>query len=247
MTAAIRAEVAAAAQAAARAGLVEAFGHVSARLPDGGAAITATLPMDTARAEDVIVLDAAGRAIAGAVGDVPLEIWLHLAIYAARPDVGAICRGHPPAAVRWGTGDAELPALHGLGLMAGRRVPVHDSVALVSTPERGAAAARALGSEASLLLRGNGALAVGADPLEAATRLYALEDRARVALSPGPASRPVPAPDWDARLTDSPIELTRARRWFTHHYTPPPTPPTAPATGSASASPFGSTAGEAQA
>ncbi len=208
---------------AARAGLVEAFGHVSARLPGGGAAITSTRPMEAARAEDVVVLDAAGRTVAGPAEDVPLEIWLHLAIYAARPDIGAICRGHPPAAVRWGTGDTALPALHGLGLMAGRRVPVHDDALLVSTPERGTAAARSLGTNTSLLLRGNGALAVGADPVEAATRLYALEDRARAALTPGPASHPLPDAVWDERAADSTAELPRARRWFAHHYgTPEP-------------------------
>ncbi|MEO3855740.1 class II aldolase/adducin family protein [Acrocarpospora sp. B8E8] len=215
----LRAEVARTARMIAAAGLIEAFGHVSARLPDGGAAITSTRPLLSAGAEDVIVFDAAGRAVSGPLFDVPLEIWLHLAVYAARPDVGGICRGHSPAAVAWGTGAAELPVLHGLGLLAGRRVQVYDDVALVSTPERGAAAAGRLGTYMAMLLRANGAIAVGADPVEAATRLYAVEDRARVALAarhlPG---RVVPDADWNARGHDSAVELRRARRWFTHRF-----------------------------
>ncbi|MCD0452071.1 class II aldolase/adducin family protein [Actinocorallia sp. API 0066] len=223
---AARANVAAVARMTARAGLVEAFGHVSARLPGGGAAITPTLPMDAVRPEDVVVLDPSGRALAGALDDVPLEIWLHLAVYAARPDVGGICRGHPPHAVRWGTGDAPLPVLHGLGLLAGLTVRVHDDVALISTRERAEAAARALADDMALLLRGNGALAVGTDPLEAATRLHHLEDRARVALSPGPSTSPVTDTTWTTRAADSPAELRRARRWFAHHHTDPHQRPT---------------------
>lgn len=219
MSGRVREEVARTARMIAAAGLVEAFGHVSARLPEGGAAITSTRPMDAARAEDVVVLDASGRPVAGAVDDVPLEIRLHLEVYAARPDVDAICRGHPPAAVAWGVSDADLPASHGLGLLAGRRVRVHDDIALVSSRERGRAAARRLGPDHALLLRANGALAVGGTLLEAATRLYALEERARVALAAPPAAvRTVTEAEWDARAPDSAVELIRACRWFAHRF-----------------------------
>jgi len=217
----IREEVAETARMIAAAGLVEAFGHVSARLPGGGVAITSTRPMDQARAEDVVLLDESGAAVGGALEDVPLEIWLHLETYAARPDVSAICRGHSPAAVAWGVSDADLPALHGLGLLAGRRVRVHDDIALVSTPERGRAAAERLGPDQALLLRANGALAVGGSLLEAATRLYALEERARVAIGPSPsAARPVAEAEWDAREPDGVKELVRACRWFAHRFRP---------------------------
>ncbi|MEO3785449.1 class II aldolase/adducin family protein [Actinocorallia sp. B10E7] len=214
----VREEVARTARMIAAAGLVEAFGHVSARLPDG-VAITSTRPMDAARAQDVVLLDASGEAVGGALDDVPLEIRLHLEIYAARPDVMAICRGHSPAAVAWGASDADLPALHGLGLLAGRRVRVHDDIALISDLRRGRAAAERLGPDSALLLRANGGLAVGATLTEAATRLYALEERARVALAPTPpAARPVTEAEWDAREPDSAVELVRACRWFAHRF-----------------------------
>lgn len=218
--AAVRARVAATARGLAAAGLVEAFGHVSARLPGGGMAITSTRPLHAQRADDVLVLDPAGVVVAGPVGDVPLEIWLHAAVYAARPDVGGICRGHPPYAVVWGTTTRALPALHGLGLLAGRRVRVHDDVELVSTPERGAAAALALGEDQALLLRGNGALAVGAELDEAAARLAALEDRARVAVLAAAAGLAAPRTSWAARSRDSSVEMRRAARWFAHRYGP---------------------------
>lgn len=218
-----RVAVARAARMMAAAGLVEAFGHVSARLPGGGAAITSTLPLHIARAQDVVVVDAVGTPLAGAVTDVPLEVWLHLAVYAARPDVRAVARGHSPSVVVWGTGFEDLPLLHGLGMLAGRRVRVHDDVALVSDLGRGAAAARLLRDDLALLLRGNGALAVGADPVEAATRLHALEERAAVALRSRSLvpTVPVTSDAWHARARDTPVELRRACRWFAARYDVP--------------------------
>lgn len=215
----VRARVATTARRIAAAGLVEAFGHVSARLADGGMAITSTRPLHAATAGDVLVLDSAGAVVAGPAHDVPLETWLHAAVYAARPDVGGICRGHPPYAVVWGTTTRSLPALHGLGLLAGRHVRVHDDVELVSTPARGAAVAASLGKDQALLLRGNGALAVGADLAEAAARLAALEDRARVAVLAAAAGLgTAPRTSWAARSRDSSAEMRRAARWFAHRY-----------------------------
>ena len=105
------------------AGLAEAFGHVSARWK-GGFAITSTLPFAVAGPEGVVVVPDAGDPPSGGAG-APLETPMHAAVYLARPDVGAICRGHPPAVVAWGTGIEELPLLHGLGALAGTRVWVH--------------------------------------------------------------------------------------------------------------------------
>lgn len=217
----VRAGVARTARMAAAAGLVEAFGHVSARLPGGGLAITSTRPLHSARDEDVVVLDADGTPVSGALGDVPLETWLHHGVYAARPDVRAIVRGHPRSVVAWGVGGLELPVLHGLGLLAGRRVPVHHDVELVSDTGRAAAAAAALGQAQALVLRANGALAVGGDLLEAVTRLYALEERALVALT-ARAARVAPGDtqDWGTREQDSAVEMHRACRWFAERFAP---------------------------
>lgn len=217
-TDAARRAVAGVARALAAAGLVEAFGHVSARLPAGGMAITSTRPLGDAGHVDVLVLGPDGTVLDGPADDRPLEVPLHAAVYAARPDVRGICRGHPADAVVWGTGTGDLPAVHGLGLLAGARVRVHDDVRLVSTPERGAAAAARLADDHALLLRANGALAVGADLTEAATRLAAVAERARVALAARAAgldTTDVAHPD---RLADSPAELRRAVRWFVATY-----------------------------
>ncbi len=215
--AAARAEVARVARIAAAAGLVNAFGHVSMRLPDGAMAISSTRPLLFADPADVVVVAPSGEAIGGAVADAPLERFLHLAIYRARPDVHGICRGHPESAVAWGTGTAELPVRHGLGLMAGVRVPVHPELRLIADDALGDAAARALGANHALLLHANGALAVGETPLQAAARLWAVEDRARVAIA-APAPVTHRQADWTERSEASAIELARTERWLESAY-----------------------------
>ncbi|WUI00937.1 class II aldolase/adducin family protein [Spirillospora sp. NBC_00431] len=208
-----REEVARVARAVVRAGLAGAFGHVSARRDDGGFVITSTRPLGAASAGDLIEVSVDGDVAGERTTDVPLELALHRAIYDARPDVGGICRGHPMSVVRWGAGLTPVPLRHGLGLIAGHVVPVYADVTLVEDAPAAAAAAAALGSHQSMILRGNGGLAVGASALDAATRLYFLEERALLALDPPPAAR-VGEAAWAARSAATDRELRRAARWF---------------------------------
>ena len=219
--ASLRGAVASTARMLASAGLVEAFGHVSARTPTGFL-ITSTSPLFEATADDVIRVESGGP-IEGPTGAAPLEIPLHAAIYDARPDVHAICRGHPPYVVTWGVSAEPLPLLHGLGGMAGRTVRAHPDIELVKTAEAGESVARTLGDGSGVLLAANGCLAVGADLLEAATRLWFLEERARVAVqarSAGLTPVRLRRYTWDRRLEDSAPELVRAREWLRRSFAP---------------------------
>ena len=221
MTANPRDEVAGVARMLARSGLVEAFGHVSART-ETGFVITSVAPMFSATAEEMIVFETGTGPVAGPTDRSPLEAPLHAAVYAARTDVVSICRGHPPAVVQWGIRVDDLPLRHGLVLLAGVRVRVHDDSELITRPDQADRVASTLGDDASLILRANGALSVGASPLEAATRLYYLEDVARV------ATATTTAPDIDTvagerRLVHSAPELTRAMTWFEARFSDDPT------------------------
>lgn len=210
-----RRDVAFTARMLAAAGLVEAFGHVSARTPSGFL-VTSTRPMLGATSEDVIGVES-GISVSGPVDELPLETPMHDAIYRARPDVGAICRGHPPFTVVWGIVPERLPLLHGLGGMAGAIVRVYPEIELVKTPEAGTAVAETLGKDFCVLLQANGCLSVGSDLLEAATRLWYLEERARVvvqARSAGIGMMGKPERIWRKRLQDSDAELRRAKQWM---------------------------------
>ena len=219
--ASLRSAVASTARMLASAGLVEAFGHVSARTSTGFL-ITSTSPLFEATAEDVIRVES-GVSIGGPTGAAPLELPMHAAIYDARPDVGAICRGHPPHVVTWGVSTEPLPLLHGLGGIAGRTIRTHPDIELVKTAEAGESVARTLGDDSGVLLATNGCLAVGADLLEAATRLWFLEERARVAVqarSAGLTPATVREYTWDRRLQDSAPERVRAREWMHRSFAP---------------------------
>ncbi len=173
-----REEVAFVARLLARAGLVQGFGHVSARAEHGGFVLTSTAPLLDADAGTVLELDDAGNVRAGE--NCPLEAPLHAAIYAARSDVGAICRTHSTHAAAWACRGEQPPVIHGLGGLSGT-VAVYGSPQLISDPAAGAAAAAALGSGDCLLLQANGALATAPDLPRSAVRAWFLEERAMLA------------------------------------------------------------------
>jgi HCOMODA/2-hydroxy-3-carboxy-muconic semialdehyde decarboxylase len=194
---AARAAVSRTAQVVAAHGLVHAFGHVSVR--DGDRIwITPTFPPMSLGDADTI-LDATD------VGGLnrPLETPLHLAIYAARRDVGAICRIHGSALASWAARRTAPPVLHGFGGLC-HPVAVWTDPDLIANDDVAESVAACLGSDGrSLVLAGNGGLAVGTTLEEAAARAWCLEDRCRVALDVGGDS---------VELTDD--ELTRRARWF---------------------------------
>ena len=203
-------EIASTARLLSRAGLVEAFGHVSARTPDGFF-ITSTQPFVSLSEHDVATLDNQGRPI-GPADALPLEAPLHAAIYRVRHDVGAICRTHSRWAVAWGT-RAEIPPLvHGLGGLAGE-VALHTDLQLVTDSQRADAAATALGPAACLLLSRNGALATGENLSQAAVRAWFLEERCRVACDAPKATR-LGAAEFALRAKAFAAEEARAARWL---------------------------------
>lgn len=208
--------VATAARILSRSGLVEAFGHVSARAGDGFL-LTSTDPLGTQSAASIHTLDAAGAVVAkGLDGGVPLEAPLHAAIYAARPDVGAICRTHSPAAVVWGVRGAVPPLPHGLGGLSGAVAVSTEDTDLVVTAGQGAATAVALGAADCLLVQANGNVATGATLSQATVRAWFLEERARVALEAGLEASPLT--DLEARARHFAAEEVRAWRWLQETY-----------------------------
>ncbi len=208
-------EIARVARILAAAGLVEAFGHVSARLPKGGFAITSTTPLASTRPDDVRAVHPGIQPGEGT----PLEAPLHAAIYSKRADVEAICRTHSPAAVGWGARLEAPPLLHGLGMLAGG-VRVCNHAELVTDERSGSSVAESLGGADCILLRANGALATGASLQQATVRAYYLEQRCRVALEAGPAGRALDDGERERRARWLVAEQPRAWSWLTQSFDP---------------------------
>ncbi|HEY3015112.1 MAG TPA: class II aldolase/adducin family protein [Nocardioides sp.] len=188
-------------------GLVDAFGHVSAR--DGDALlITPPVALDQVEgAELVLVPLKAADLPPGA----PPETWLHLAIYRARPDVAAIARAQPEATLAVGACRTELAPLHGQAAWLGRRVPVHPVPRLLRTAELAAAAAATLGEADAMVLRGNGAVTTGTGPGIAVARMHLLATACRVHAA---ARDPVPLDEDDITAWRAAAPPLLARLWL---------------------------------
>jgi ribulose-5-phosphate 4-epimerase/fuculose-1-phosphate aldolase len=209
----LRQETACAARAFASLGFVHAFGHVSARCGSTFLITPTWPPLATQHDADILEADFDGKVLHGDSNARPIEVFLHIGIYRARPDVAAICRTHAPAASLWPATVA--PILHGFGGIAAN-VATFDQVDLIHNPSLGAAAAAALGNSDALILRGNGVLAVGASVSEAAARMWSLEERCAVALRQGPAAKPFSAEELQARRRWYPAEQNRIWTWLQH-------------------------------
>jgi HCOMODA/2-hydroxy-3-carboxy-muconic semialdehyde decarboxylase len=176
---------------------------VSARAPAGRILLTPTnSPLGTLAPDELLELDGGGELGSGVPASCPLEAPMHIAIYARRGDVGGICRIHPPAAAAWACTGTSPPLLHGFGGIV-EPVAVWDDPDLITSVAAAGKVAAALGEAPALLLRGNGALTVGATLDEALARAWCLEDRCRTALALGDLARPL-----------TPDELERRRRWY---------------------------------
>ena len=79
-------------RALARAGLVNAYGHCSARIDSGRFIVSPLRPLGLVARDEPCIEVATDRPLPpGAAG----EVRIHQAVYRMRPDVGGICRAAP--------------------------------------------------------------------------------------------------------------------------------------------------------
>ncbi len=157
----------------ARLGLVTAYGHVSARSGES-MLITPAADLALVTGSGVLEVPLAARARGDLPAGVPAEAWAHLALYRARPDAAAIARAQPASAFAAAATVTSLVPLHGQAAWLGESVPVHDGAVLLRSLELAGSAARSLPAGEALLLRGNGALTLGATAGIAVARMWLL-------------------------------------------------------------------------
>ncbi|MGC5015875.1 class II aldolase/adducin family protein [Streptosporangium sp. DT93] len=184
------AELAEAGRALAAAGLVTAFGHVSARTTGDRLLMTPPVPLGTlGPATRYAEVPLAGTDLPPGT---PREAWIHVEIARARPGVRAICRAQPPVATALASAGVAILPLHGQGSFLGPEVPVLDDAVLVRDRARGRALAECLGEAPALIMRGNGAVTVGASVGEAVALMWVLEASARMNATAAASGTPVP-------------------------------------------------------
>ncbi len=166
-------------RALARAGLVSAYGHCSARIDDDHFVVSPMRPLGLVAREDPCIKVATDRPLPpGAAG----EVRIHQAIYRRRPDVGGVCRAQPPATMTLSVARITPRAWHGFSSYFAPAPPLWDDPALVRDEASASGVAEALRDGPAIVLRGNGALTVGATIEEATVLCWFLEDSARLEL-----------------------------------------------------------------
>ncbi len=169
-------------------------GNVSVRLGPGRFLVTPSgANKGYLRPADLVVVDAAGAVVKG-VGRASTELRMHLAAYAARPDVEAVVHAHPITAVALTVAGVPAPghlvpeAAVTLGPIAVTRF------ATPGTDEVPASLAPFWAGHEVLLLERHGALTFGRTLAEAFDRMETLERVARIALVARLAGRCEPLP-----------------------------------------------------
>ena len=187
-------------------------GNVSARLSDGLMAIT---PMGKSyegmTADDIVVLDGDLNPVEGDLMP-SSESLLHVAIYAARPDVGGIVHTHAvySSAVA-AAGLAIPPIVDEMVVNLGGAVRVSE----YAPPASGTVAERvcdALGNRDAALIRNHGAVAVGGDPLAALIASILLERVAQIFVLSSILGSPTTLPDEVVASEAAIFEMRRAAR-----------------------------------
>ena len=169
-----------AARALARAGLVHAYGHCSLRIDADHFIVSPPKPLGLVGAEDVPVIVHMQRPLPA---DALPEVLAHQYIYRQRGDVHGIARFQSPHLTALSTLGLTPRARHGFGAYFAPGAPLHEDPRLVRASASAQTLVGELGAARAVVMRGNGAVAVGASIEEAIVMAWYLEDSARVELA----------------------------------------------------------------
>jgi ribulose-5-phosphate 4-epimerase/fuculose-1-phosphate aldolase len=145
-------------------GVVDGFGHVSARSEADPARFLLARSMAPAlvAADDIMELDLDGNALDQRSRTLYVERFIHSEIYKAHPAVKAIVHSHSPSIIPFGATAVPLRPIYHMSSFLGAGVPIFEireaggpaTDMLIRSPELGAALARRLGHSAVVLMRG---------------------------------------------------------------------------------------------
>jgi ribulose-5-phosphate 4-epimerase/fuculose-1-phosphate aldolase len=203
-------------------GVVDAFGHVSARDDKDPSRflLARSIAPALVASSDILEFDSNGEPIDAHGRGVYLERFIHAAIYRARPDVMAIVHSHSPAVIPFGVTGTILRPIYHMSAFLGSGAPVFEirdaagmTNMLITDNKLGDALAKSLGDRAVVLMRGHGSVAVGSSIPQVVHRAIYTEVNARLqaeAAKLGPINflTPEEAAKADAQ-TDSMTSLAR--------------------------------------
>jgi HCOMODA/2-hydroxy-3-carboxy-muconic semialdehyde decarboxylase len=150
-------------------GVVDSFGHISARNPENPQRffLSRARAPDCIEKDDIMEFTLEGEPINPGSKAPYLERFTHGGLYEARPDVHSVVHNHSPSVIPFGvTGRKLQPLLH-MCANIGHSVPNWDShdefgdtALLVENVAMGRDLAKAMGAGRTILMRGHGATVV---------------------------------------------------------------------------------------
>lgn len=172
-----------------RQGVLDAFGHVSARTGPGENAflLARNLAPGSVTSDDLFVHDLDGNTSS----DLPmyLERFIHAEIYRSRPDVMSVVHSHSPSVIPFSVSETPLrPVIHMAGFLSAESTPVYEmsdhagdsTDLLITSSYLGRTLATTLAGHSVALMRGHGSVATGSSVREAVYRAVYTETNARV-------------------------------------------------------------------
>jgi ribulose-5-phosphate 4-epimerase/fuculose-1-phosphate aldolase len=170
-------------------GVLDGFGHVSARDPNNPNhfLMSRSLAPALVTADDIMEFDLDGNAIDPSGRSLFLERFIHSEIYKARPDVMSVVHTHSPGVIPFGVSQVPLRAMFHNAAFLAAGTPVWDirkgfgeTDMLVRDPARGKSLAETLGDKPVVLMRGHGDVTVGPTVKMAVFRAYYTDVDARL-------------------------------------------------------------------
>jgi len=143
-------------------GVIDGYGHVTARLPGNRILSTPHMPPGKVAVRDLIILDADGKKLEG-FGDPNGETAMHTSIYKARTDIQCILHYHADELVAVAASGQEIKVVANCGVQFHRGTPIYDSPVLIRNEHLGDKVAQTLGNKRAVLLRGHGGTVVASN------------------------------------------------------------------------------------
>src|SRR4029079_7357125 len=165
-------------------GVLDGFGHVSARHNRAANRfiMSRSLAPELVTAADLIEFDLDGNAVDAKGRSLYSERFIHAEIYRARADVRSVVHNHAASLIPFGVTNVPLRPMYHMAAFIGNGVPIFDirksfgmTDMLVSDSAKGRALAQALGDKTCVLMRGHGVAVVGASIPHVVRRTRALD------------------------------------------------------------------------
>jgi HCOMODA/2-hydroxy-3-carboxy-muconic semialdehyde decarboxylase len=205
-------------------GVLDGYGHVSVRRPADPQRylMSRSIAPELVTAADVMEYDLDSNPVDARGRATYLERFIHGEVYRVRPDVQAIVHDHSPSVIPFGVSTAPLRPLYHMSAFLGGGVPVFDiktasgqsTDMLVRTAALGKSLAQTLGTRPVALMRGHGAVVVGASLPVVVFRAVYTEMNARLQAQALALGGPVTyLDDEEARRAEASVGGTVARPW----------------------------------